>query len=83
MLFLVFIKVRLGQWDLIINPLNHQKNLPKLQAKAADKQSERRGAQQAKEKGRRTGKAPGGGRRVSGTVVGVCLVPVGGYGMWV
>ena len=45
------------------------------------KQCERHGAQHAKEvvgrEGRRTGEAPGGGRRVSGTVVGVCLVPVG------
>ena len=40
---------------------------------------ERHGTLHAKEvvgrEGRRTGKAPGGGRRVSGTVVGVCLVP--------
>ena len=38
------------------------------------------GAQHAKEvvgrEGRRTRKAPGGGRRGAGTVVGVCLVPV-------
>ena len=32
--------------------------------------------------GRRTGEAPGGGRRVSGTVVVVCLVPAGEYDMW-
>ena len=42
----------------------------------------RHGTQQAKEvvgkEGRRTGEAPGGGRRGSGTVVGVCLAPVGG-----
>ena len=41
----------------------------------------RHGTQHAKEvvgrEGRRTAEAPGGGRRVSGTVVGVCLVPVG------
>ena len=46
----------------------------------------RHGAQHAKEvvgrEGRRTGEAPGGGRRVSGTVGGVCLVPAGGYDMW-
>ena len=41
----------------------------------------RHGTQHAKEvegrEGRRTGEVPGGGRKVSGTVVGVCLVPVG------
>ena len=40
----------------------------------------RHGTQHAKEvvgrEGRQTGEVPGGGRRVSGTVVGVCLVPV-------
>ena len=40
----------------------------------------RHGTQHAKEvvgrEGRRTGEVPGGGRRVSGTVVFVCLVPV-------
>ena len=43
---------------------------------------ERHGTQHAKEvvgrEGRRTGEAPGEGRRVSGTVGSVCLVPVGG-----
>ena len=43
---------------------------------------ERHGTLHAKEvvgrEGRRTGEVPGGGRRGSGTVVGVCLVPVGG-----
>ena len=42
----------------------------------------RHGTQHAKEvvgrEGRRTGEAPSGGRRGSGTVVGVCLAPVGG-----
>ena len=49
----------------------------------------RHGTQHAKEvvgrEGRRTGEAPGGGRRGSGTVVFVCLAPVrveGGYVSW-
>ena len=46
----------------------------------------RHGTQHAKEvvgrEGRRTGEAPGSGRRVSGTVVVVCLVPAGEYDMW-
>ena len=46
----------------------------------------RHGAQHAKEvagrEGRRTVEAPGGGRRVSGTVVGVCLAPAGVYDGW-
>ena len=45
------------------------------------KQSERHGTLHAKEvvgrEGRQTGEAPGSGRRVSGTVGGVCLVLVG------
>ena len=56
---------------------------------APDIQCEQHGAQHAKKvvrrEGRRTGKAPGEGRRVSRTDVGVCLVPVrveGGYMAW-
>ena len=42
----------------------------------------RHGTHHAKEvvgrEGQRIGEVPDGGRRVSGTVVGVCLVPAGG-----